>query len=268
MEHSFNIELAEKYGIEEAIIIQNMFFWIRHNVANRRNFYDDRYWTYNTTKAMQELFPYMSESKISRVINKLVNKGAIIKGNYNKIAFDRTCWYAFTDKFVCFLQNKGMDLFKMKNGNEQYDETIPYNKQDTNTDNQESTKVDKKEEDKIDYDYILKQWNNICPTFTQPRMLNDKRKRQINTLLKNNNANIEDLIKCFKIIASSSVCNGKDNDRGWKATFDWLINDTKNCFNGLLEGKYSFKGNDKNIYQNIIKGIDNVKQQPKKVEWQ
>ena len=38
MEHSFNVELASIYGIEEAILIQNLFFWINKNVANNKNF--------------------------------------------------------------------------------------------------------------------------------------------------------------------------------------------------------------------------------------
>ena len=34
MQHSFNIELAKEYGILEAIIINNLFFWIEKNKAN------------------------------------------------------------------------------------------------------------------------------------------------------------------------------------------------------------------------------------------
>ena len=200
----------------------------------------------------------VSETNANKILSSLIKKGYVVKTSFDgRRRFVKSA-LIYTTTQPCQERQPCLDDC----------DNIPNIYTDNNIPIKESTKVDKKEEDKIDYDYILKQWNNICPTFTQPRMLNDKRKRQINTLLKNNNANIEDLIKCFKIIASSSVCNGKDNERGWKATFDWLINDTKNCFNGLLEGKYSFKGNDKNIYQNIIKGIDNVKQQPKKVEWQ
>ena len=45
MNHSFNIELAEKYGVECAIVIENLAFWIKKNEANNKNLYDNRYWT-------------------------------------------------------------------------------------------------------------------------------------------------------------------------------------------------------------------------------
>ena len=34
MEHSFNIELASKYGIEEAILIQNFTIKYKHHGSN------------------------------------------------------------------------------------------------------------------------------------------------------------------------------------------------------------------------------------------
>ena len=68
--HMFNIEIANEYGIEEAIILQNISFWIDHNKANDKNFHDGHYWTYNSAKAFQKIFPYMSEYKIKRVLKK------------------------------------------------------------------------------------------------------------------------------------------------------------------------------------------------------
>ena len=55
-------------------------------------------------------------------------------------------------------------------------------------------------------------------------------------------------------MANSQVCNG--NGGKWKATFDWFIKNTNSCFNGLLEGKYSFKGNDKSKYDEIMGNKD------------
>lgn len=43
--HSFNTDLAKKYGIEEAIFIHNFQFWINHNIANNEKNYDGRTWT-------------------------------------------------------------------------------------------------------------------------------------------------------------------------------------------------------------------------------
>jgi len=126
MEHSFDIDVAEKYGIEEAIIIKNVQFWIIKNKANDRHCYEGRTWTYSSVKAFSELFPYMNESKIRRVFQSLISQGILITGNFNKSGYDRTIWYAF--------QNEQMHLSKMKNGFDESDEPIPDSKQDINTD--------------------------------------------------------------------------------------------------------------------------------------
>lgn len=47
MIHNFDINIAEKYGINAAIILQNMYYWIEKNRANEKHFHDGYYWTYN-----------------------------------------------------------------------------------------------------------------------------------------------------------------------------------------------------------------------------
>nr|DAW44964.1 MAG TPA: Transcriptional regulator PadR-like family [Bacteriophage sp.] len=98
MQHSFDVEIAIQYGINQAIILNNLFFWIQKNKANGKHFYDGHYWTYNSKKAFSELLPYMTERQIDYSLTKLVKDGLIIKGNYNKSPYDRTLWYALTDK--------------------------------------------------------------------------------------------------------------------------------------------------------------------------
>lgn len=96
MNHSFNVEIAEKYGLHEAIILENLYFWVKKNIANGQNYYDGNYWTYNSAKAFTELFPYMSNATIRRVLGRLESLGLVMTGNYNKVAYDRTKWYALT----------------------------------------------------------------------------------------------------------------------------------------------------------------------------
>ena len=68
MTHQFDAGIAEIYGVEIAIMVQNFAFWIAKNKANNRNFYEGKTWTYNTIKAFNELFPYWSESQIRRIL--------------------------------------------------------------------------------------------------------------------------------------------------------------------------------------------------------
>lgn len=135
MEHRFQVELAVAYGIEEAILIDNFVHWIQKNKSNEKHFHDGRYWTYNSVKAFAELFPYMTESKVKRVVANLVEAGVILKGNYNENQYDRTCWYAFSDEGLAIVQKYFFHCSKMTNGKVQNEPTIPDNKPNNKPDN-------------------------------------------------------------------------------------------------------------------------------------
>lgn len=128
MTHEFKTALAKMYGIEEAILIHNFYHWITENKANNRNFFDGRFWTYNSQKAYTDLFPYMNEGKIKRTINNLVEKKLLMKGNHNANQYDRTNWYAFTDEGLSIVQNYYIDWSKMANGKVENSQPIPNNK--------------------------------------------------------------------------------------------------------------------------------------------
>jgi hypothetical protein len=149
MEHNFNTAVAKDFGIAEAVILHNFFFWIERNKANRENFYDGRYWTYNSVSALGELFPYLSERQIGYAINKLVDGGALIKGNYNTNKYDRTIWYAVSEEtlsryYQCnttvkpevqepepIVQNNEIHLPFLSNGISQNVQPIPDSKPDS-----------------------------------------------------------------------------------------------------------------------------------------
>ena len=141
MEHQFNTEFAKKYGIEEAIIIHNFYFWLRKNLANEKHLYDGRVWTYNSNNAFVELFPYINKTKIFRVLKNLDEQGIILKGNFNSSVWDKTLWYAFSDNGIDEISACGYDVTefrKMNHREKQSETTIPYSKHtDSITDNKE-----------------------------------------------------------------------------------------------------------------------------------
>ena len=96
--HFFNTKVATEYGINCAVILQHLLECVEHNKANNVNFYDNSYWTFNSTKAFQELFPYLSPKQIRTTLEALQNNGLIKTGNYNETTYDRTLWYALTEK--------------------------------------------------------------------------------------------------------------------------------------------------------------------------
>ncbi|MEG2831736.1 MAG: hypothetical protein RR923_03050, partial [Bacilli bacterium] len=101
MDHSFNTDIAIKFGVHEAVFIHNMFFWIEKNRANNKHFYENNYWTYNSLTALEKLFPYLTRSQIRTTINNCVNSGAVIRGVFNKEGYDKTAWFSLSDDITC-----------------------------------------------------------------------------------------------------------------------------------------------------------------------
>lgn len=115
MQHHFNVEVATKYGVHSAILLDNFYYWIEKNRANGNNFFDGYYWTYNSKKALSELFPYLSEKQVRTAIENLVNDGILITGNYNEMKMDRTTWYSITKKGYELLGDCRTSLFDLPN---------------------------------------------------------------------------------------------------------------------------------------------------------
>lgn len=127
---SFSDEVAAKVGLEGAIILSKFYFWIKHNQANDRNFYDGKYWTFNSYKALEKLFSYWGSRKICREIDKLVDAGYLEKGNFNRSPYDKTNWYTLTDEAIKVLSTPAnIDLSKSVNRVTENDQSIYQNEQ-------------------------------------------------------------------------------------------------------------------------------------------
>ena len=96
-EHHFSIEDAINHGVEAAVVLHNLRFWLDKNKANRKNIHDGRVWTYNSQEAWLELLPYLTRSKVQRIIRDLSEKKILLRGNYNKNRFDQTSWYSLNE---------------------------------------------------------------------------------------------------------------------------------------------------------------------------
>jgi hypothetical protein len=189
--HVFNVEVAKKWGVEPAVILSNLGFWIRHNLVNNRNIKDGYCWTFNSSRAFSELFPYFNEKKIYRILCELEKKGAIKSGNYNKLRYDRTKWFTIIDPETIELlqistkkpipesvhmhfpnmgngssksgkwivQKEEMDLPEMGNGSSESVQPIPYINTDVISDvNQnEISDVKSRQEKKEDIYKIIKE---------------------------------------------------------------------------------------------------------------
>lgn len=151
--HTFNTEIAKKFGVPEAVVLWNLSYWQNKNQANNTNYHDGRYWTYNSVAAFSKIFDYLSSKQISRILLKLEKEKAIVSGCYNTMKIDRTKWYSVEieimnihglnsilpneekqrtklsnakDKIVqCNLPNGEMDFTKKENAISHIGEPIP-----------------------------------------------------------------------------------------------------------------------------------------------
>lgn len=106
MYHSFDVDIAADYGIPEAIFLCNIYFWVKQNTLNKHNYFEGRYWTYNSLSAYTGLFPYMSKSTIQRAIKHLKDEGLILAGNFNNDRFNHTNYYTLTEKGLSVVSNR------------------------------------------------------------------------------------------------------------------------------------------------------------------
>lgn len=87
--------LSKLLGLNEAIVLQQIHYWLKINERKKQNFYDGRYWTYNSAKEWRENdFAFWSLKTIQRTFANLEGQGILIVSNYNVDRRDRTKWYS------------------------------------------------------------------------------------------------------------------------------------------------------------------------------
>ena len=110
---------AEVLGVNEAIIVQQIHYWLNINEKAKINFHKGKYWTYNTYENWQKTnFRFLSVSTLKRIFKKLVTKGILITDNFNKAKYDRTLWVTINYEKLDELLSK----YEEENKNEKSEE--------------------------------------------------------------------------------------------------------------------------------------------------
>lgn len=223
MNFHFDGAVAEMYGVDGAVFISRLQFWIEKNAANDRHYHEGRYWTYNSLRAMEKLFPFWSRRQIERIVKNLKDKGVLLTANYARDSYDRTLFYAL-DESKLPISPFGGDL--SPNGemiNEQLKTHIREEEDKAN-----KSEISNKPQQLAD------RYNAICTNLPRVVRLTDKRRRAVR-LIYGKGYTPEQLDEVFRKAQASSFCTGL-NDRHWKADFDWLLNESNLV--KVLEGKY------------------------------
>ena len=244
MEHSFDVDVAKEYGVTCAVILRHLYFWIEKNRANEKHCYDDHYWTYGSVKAFCELFPYFSKNTIIRSLQKLVDAGIIIEGNYNKSPYDRTKWYALTILGVSICEKTEIDLPKIRNGNVQNQKPIP----DIYTDNITDIKDNISNEILFSQtelgssadvvNRIVNEWNTLEAYGIKPVMSlrsGTNKYKMLKARIAEYGADV--IIQAIDNVRHSDFLQGRTGKNPFSLDFEWFVR--PNNFDKILNGKYN-----------------------------
>lgn len=139
-------ELAKVFGLNEAIVLQQLNYWLNGKSAKLIN---GRKWIYNSYKQWQkDNFPFWSLATVRRAIENCEKKGLIITGNFNKAGFDKTKWYSIDYEMVDkgmskrVAQNEQTDCSKRANGVAQNEQTNTRDYSEITTDNNSRAEPD------------------------------------------------------------------------------------------------------------------------------
>lgn len=183
------------------------------------------------TGSLQYLSDFTNASKptIIKALKELVESGYITK--------DETSMNGV--KFNKYRAN----LLVVKNLNQGSKETLPGGSKETLLGGSKETLPNKKDIynksliDKEIVKEVLDLYHSICKSFPVVRKITSDREKEIADRL--TSYTMEDLRTVFENAENSSFLKGQ-NDRKWRADFDWLI--SKNKILKVLEGSYADKG--------------------------
>jgi hypothetical protein len=126
--HSFNVSIAKAFGLTEAILLQNFHYWHQCNKGNDDMFKDGRVWFFRSIAQIVECYPYLSPDKVRYAIERLIESGFLLKGNYSEDKLKKACWYSLSDETLSLFGENSIPFGKTRNdlGNPQLNYSIEY----------------------------------------------------------------------------------------------------------------------------------------------
>lgn len=88
--------LQEKYGEREALLLDYIQQCINMNKNNNACFYQGKYWATLSYNHLIKNFPTLNVGKIERTLNKLINKGLVVKKKVDSLSHHRAVSYTLT----------------------------------------------------------------------------------------------------------------------------------------------------------------------------
>lgn len=198
--------LAKSIGLNEAIVIQQIHYWLRKS----NNAKDGHKWIYNSMTNWQKQFSFWSLPTVKRVFRSLENQGLLITANYNKAGFDKTKWYRINYEKLQHMsqrsdQNDPTMVSNWTDGSDQNDTTntkrLPETTTETTTEDILSGKPDH-----IPYQEIMSYFNQQAGTSYRA---SSKATQRLISARTNEGFTVDD----FKKVIDIKVANWKDDPK-------------------------------------------------------
>ncbi|UVX36122.1 MAG: Replication initiator protein A (RepA) N-terminus [Namikivirus ozawa] len=95
IKHSVETALVNKFGVRTAAVYERLHDLCAEKARVNADYHDGLFWVRMTHKDFPKVFPYMSESTVSKAIKKLLDEGLVVVGHYD--AHNSVVnWYATT----------------------------------------------------------------------------------------------------------------------------------------------------------------------------
>lgn len=165
-------DLATVIGLNEAIVLQQLNYWLHSKSAKR---IDGHLWIYNTYENWQKQnFPFWSIPTIRRTFTSLKKKGIVVTSNFNKAGFDKTKWYSIDETILNQLmisacdQNDQTMRSKRSDGGDQNDHTYTRDYTENTTEITSSSNEETQEQDSEEISQFIKYFERSTFVETTP----------------------------------------------------------------------------------------------------
>lgn len=97
MVHFFHSNIAQKYGVNAAVLADFIWDCIEEKSTRQPQLHEGKVWFRCSVQMLTGFFPFLSYDEIRYALKQLVKVRVLTKGRFNESRFDRTNWYAFTE---------------------------------------------------------------------------------------------------------------------------------------------------------------------------
>lgn len=98
--HSFDVGIAKSLGMNAAVVFNHIVYWLKINASKGHNIHEGKVWMYESRQEISDFLEYISPDSVERAINKLIDSGLLIKGNFSPDPMKRTRWFTVENQKI------------------------------------------------------------------------------------------------------------------------------------------------------------------------